>query len=583
VVAADRTRCYLPLPSESGASKGGAADPDASMRRSGVLPTDAVAINESSTGSDHDWRKYLAVWRAHHDDPGSVAVRRLLTLPQDDEVQMTIRRGRVSPKFLPWRAASFTVIQTPHFEILSRANETDSKNVARDLERLYWVWTQMYFPLWAGHAQIAVALADWNPESFPIDEHLARNAASRLSVRQRHRVVLLPDERTYQLTIALPGISAGGSATIDASTGFYSDTLSTSFFFPQSDRAGLAHETCHQLFEEAIDQDARVQNASNRNSRRLPSRTSTINAASAATDEFWLVEGIAGHFESVQFGARLATIGGWDSTRLQYARYQNVIARQPIATIDSLRGNRREVQRRGDLASWYRHAITHTHQAIDANESRDHRAALFRLLAEIYRVDVSDFTSLGPSDAESFTQDTRIDGFLRVDDAHLLAHPITGAASAICLAGCNVSIDGWASLPPLTRIKWFDASRTPITDDHVVRLLGDASRLEQLSLEATRITPEIRGVIGRAIQLRELDLSWTAIDDSVIESLADCQSLETTWLTGTPITDAALNTLLGLKKLSTLDVQRTRISDTGLQRIGARHSQIELNPLQLPD
>jgi len=206
---------------------------------------------------------------------------------------------------------------------------------------------------------------------------------------------------------------------------------------------------------------------------------------------------------------------------------KNVIARQPIATIDSLRGNRREVQRRGDLASWYRHAITHTHQAIDANESRDHRAALFRLLAEIYRVDVSDFTSLGPSDAESFTQDTRIDGFLRVDDAHLLAHPITGAASAICLAGCNVSIDGWASLPPLTRIKWFDASRTPITDDHVVRLLGDASRLEQLSLEATRITPEIRGVIGRAIQLRELDLSWTAIDDSVIESLADCQSLET--------------------------------------------------------
>lgn len=565
--AADRTTCFLPIGIDSPISDSApAASPpisgDAAILKSGVSPTEAFRLGPTSRGGDLDWWRYLEVWRAHHEDPEATAIRRWLTIPQNDEVQVTIRRGRVSPKFLPWRAASFVVVQTPHFEILSRADAKTSNRVARDLERFYWTWTQMFFPLWTGRDQAAIGLANWNPTTESVDDYLSKNATSRLTLRRRHRVVLLPDERSYQMTISHPQIAAGRPSTIAASAGFYSDTLSASFFFPQDDTSGMAHETCHQLFEEASD--------------HARSRTTSLN-----TKDFWLVEGIAGHFESIQTSNRLACVGGWDSPRLQYARYQTLIAQQPIASIAELQGDRREVQRRSDLARWYSHSILQTHFAIDHPSRRPQRSQVYQTLAKIYGVDVSDFACLKQPSDTSRADNDRIDRFLMIDDDHLNDHPIPGSTTAICLAGCEVSLDGWKTIPPLPLVHWFDASRTPIDDAQVSRILVKSSELDQLSLEATKITSNARDTLGRARKLRELDLSWTAIDDSVIESLTADKTIETIWLTGTGVTDASISKLSNCPNLQTIDVQRTRITDTGLKQLQTAIPGLDLNPLQL--
>jgi hypothetical protein len=542
---------------------------DTAILKSGMLPTEALGIDVSSTAGDADWWRYLQVWRGHHDEPATESIRRWLALPLDREFQSSARRGRVSPAFLPWRAGSFAVVQTPHFEILSRVNEEQSNLIARDLERCYWVWTQLYFPLWGGRDQSAVGLADWNPQDASISQYLTDNASLRLASGRRHRVVLLPDQRTFELTISNPQIAAGRPSTVAASTGFYSSALTTSFFFPQSDRSSIAHEICHQLFEEATD---RKRSGA---SKRSPTET---------TNEFWLVEGIAGHFESLQFGDRTASVGGWDSNRLQYARYQSLIARAAIPTIEQLRGDLRTIQQRADLPTWYSAAIMQTHFALDSQfdvgTEPTRRTKLLAMLAKLYDVDVTDFASLGISDDSSSTSDQRMDGFLMLDDSELISHPITGGATSICLAGCEITEAGWASLPPLPRVTWFDASRTPITDSSVQRLVNDSKQLEQLSLEATKITPAIGSLIGNALNLREIDLSWTTIDDSVIDSLAKCKSLETIWLTGTPITDQTVAKLISLPKLMTIDVQRTQITEAGLQRLRTAKPGLELNPLQ---
>lgn len=558
--AADRTKCYLPAPPSAPSQTIAAADQ--SIEQAGVFPTDALFIGASSNGGDADWLQYIALWRGHHDAPESPAIRRWLGLPQSGEVQMTLRKGRRSPLFLPWKAATFAVVQTPHFEIVTRASETDSKLVARDLERIYWVWTQLYFPLWVGRDQTAVSLSDWDPASATADDFLSQHASSRLSVRQKHRVVLLPDEQAYQLTVSIPQIAAGNAATVAASTGFYSDQLATSFFYPQAERSSIAHEVCHQLFEEATDR------------RRS-------GAATATTEDFWLVEGIAGHFESLQYGERLASVGGWDSNRLQYARYQTLIAQQPIFTIDELRGVRAEIQRRSDIAQWYSHAILHTHIGLDSDPSSPSRVGILAMLADLYGVDVTDFASLRGSEHDAEKSEQRADRFLNVGDRELSANPITGDATAICLAACEISDLGWETLPPLPHVHWFDASRTAIGDAAVQRLLVHPKQIDQLSLEATKITPAIGNLIADAAVLRELDLSWTAIDDSVVKSLEECPLLETVWLTGTPITDAAIDSILKLSTLKTIDVQRTKISIAGLQRLRKIRPEIEINPLQL--
>ncbi|EMI53727.1 putative secreted protein [Rhodopirellula sallentina SM41] len=583
--AADRTRCFLPIDAdEDSATTPADADhlaaaenlppadqlsptanlspTDRAIMASGVSPTEAFGIDQSSQGSDTDWLRYLAVWNAHCQTPQSQSIRRWLGLPQNGDVQITSRRGRVSPKFLPWRAGSFAVVQTPHFEILTRADRETSHHVARDLERFYWTWTQMFFPLWTGRDQVAIRLSDWNPQTESADDFLSRNASSRLSLRQRHRVVLLPDERSYQMTISHSQIAAGRPSTVAASAGFYSDSLETSFFFPQEDTSGMAHETCHQLFQEASD--------------RKRSRRITLD-----TDEFWLVEGIAGHFESIQMGDRLACIGGWDSNRLQFARYQTLIARQPIASVTELRGNRLAIQRRSDLSRWYSYAILQTHCAIDAGQRPAMRAQVYRLLADIYNVDITDFPCLRDQGDDVSFDNSRVDRFLRVDDKHLIAHPIPGAATAICLSGCEVTQEGWKTLPTLPNVRWFDASRTPIDDEQVQRIIGDAASLDQLSLEATKITTGIGSTLAKANRLRELDLSWTAIDDTTIRSIVADSVIETLWLTGTGATDAAIGKLTQFKNLQTTDVQRTRISDSGLQRLRSAIPNLDLNPLQL--
>lgn len=574
----DRTKCFIPFHTPSihvdrdeGMSQvieelAERARPDLPISRGGVLPTEALGIDENSPGGDQAWWRYLEAWRSHSTDH-DIAIRRWLGLPLSEEVQVSIRRGRTSPRFLPWKAGSFVVVQTPHFEILSRADTETSKRVARDVERLHCVWTQMYFPFWAGRDQVQITMDDWDPQQLTVAEYFSRKSSMRLSSRARHRIVLLPDAQTYRMTVASPKVAAGASAAIMASEGFYSDTLSTSFFYPRDDLSSLAHEITHQLFEEATDR---------------PRRTKTA----ATTTDFWLIEGIAGHFESFHAGRTVASVGGWDSGRLQYARYQTLIAGQPIASVSELTGNRATVQRMVNLSSWYAQSILQTHYAMDGGlmtGSSLGRAAIYRRLAEVYQVDVSDFASLRESDQSEYDPNPAEQiRFLTVDDAKIEASPTHDGLTSLCLAGCSVTDAGWSLIPAQQRMVWFDASRTPITDENVERILAEGSAVEQLSLEATKVTPAIQNLPSKQKGLREVDVSWTAIDDTFVVSLRNCPEIETLWLTGTAITDSSIDVLVQFANLKTIDVQRTRITGAGLKRLRVAMPQLELNPLQLP-
>lgn len=543
VFAADRTTLFVPRAAEDPAHS------DALEFSQAQFPDQAMGPH-----AEAGWKAYVRLWKAHHADPADRSIRRFLGLPLDDAFTWSARRGRSAPRHLRWTAGSYAHIDTAHFTLFSRATEAPSRRVAEDLERCYWVWTQMFFPLWEGAPQVRAGLADWNADQSA-NEFLEQSSA-RITVRRKMRVVLFRDAEEYQRTLAAdyPGV--------ERSTGFYAIDKQTIFLYAseEDDSATRRHELVHQLFREAT--------------------RSALGRSFPAEDEgFWLIEGIAGYFESLFVTDEYATVGGWDCSRLQFARYRSLVLGDVMPMQELIRDGRIAAQQRSDIARWYAHAIAQTHRLMDGDQSSQ-RAWVYDQLARRYRISNSELAKV---DEEAVLKDSeaRLREYLRVDDDHLRANPVHRRLENLVLAECPISRETVAQLPPSPSLKWLDLTRIELGNDDVARLMPDPSALEQLRLEATAIDAGIAPWIAKTRQLLELDLSWTAIDDSVLEVVENRQAIEVLYLTGSRVTDRSIDAIIAMPNLETVDLQRTGVTEAGLARLKAARPQIEVNPLKL--
>lgn len=502
------------------------------------------------------WAAYQRLWRELAEQPEDPTLRQFLGLPigragDGNQVVVKSARGRSAPRWLGWRSGSYRQVETPHLQIFSRADDAATSEVATDLERLFWAWTQWFFPLWEGRPQVALHLRD-----VPADQTIASVLAgkhARLTPRRKLRIVLLKDAADYARTLggSIPGI--------EQSTGFYSDERQTSFFYPSDSVDAVAsrrHELVHQLFCEAT-------------------RSRLSGDSPGTQSEFWLVEGIAGYFESLLIDQNRASVGGWDSPRLQFARYR-VLGGRDLIPFSQLRGDgRMAAQKQGDLARWYANAIAYTHAFLDGDSVSDRRWVYGQLRA-LYDIPVD-----VPETPEPNAPERALTDYLKVNDAVLKNNPTTRKFNELCLAGCETSSAGLAGVTLGDQCTWLDLSRTAITSADVIRLCPAPAALDQLSLEATAIDDAIHAWIQRAGSLRELDLSWTFCNDETIAAIAGHGQLRTLWLTGSKITDASIPTLIQLQNLESLDVQRTEITPAGLARLKTARPDCKINPLQL--
>lgn len=537
VVAADRTTLFLPL----------APDAKGSESVQGLF-ADVAFGDHASSG----WKSYRRLWQAHHADPANPVIRRFLGLPLKADFESTAKRGRAAPRWLGWKAGSYAQVDTTHFVLYSRANREDSMRVAEDLERCYWVWTQMFFPLWESNAQVSLALKDMGDEVSVVS--FLESNPQRITARRKLRVVLCSDAEEYRKVL-------GATPGVELSTGFYSDKYQTVLLFAsdQDDPATRRHELVHQLFREAT-------------------RSGLGRSQPAANEGFWLIEGIAGYFESLHLGPEVATVGGWDASRLQFARYRLLVGGDSMS-MDELRQDGRETaQARSDIARWYAHAILRTHQLLDGGNVRDRRW-VYDQLATRYRI---------KSDAETEgvgvnwdELDRSVSKFLIVDDQHLSGNLVSYPIQQLCLAGCEVSETGLQTIPVSSSMQWLDLSHLPIGNAAVQRLVPDPGKLEQLNLEATRIDSGLDKWLRRAMNLNEVDLSWTKADDVAMKSLEDAAEITTLWMTGTQISDQSVAVIMRMPDLKSVDVQRSKISDEGVKQLQSGRPQLEVNPLEL--
>tara|TARA_R110002049_G_scaffold27321_1_gene93944 strand:+ start:38132 stop:39940 length:1809 start_codon:yes stop_codon:yes gene_type:complete len=563
--AADRTTCVIPhaadrqaaasshveigpLNSRSQDARSLDANPATarSTHRPGAVFADEAFGDQASDG----WRSYSRVWDAHLADPANVAVRRFLGLPLKSDVEAVPRRGRSAPRWLGWRLGSYSQVDTPHFTIFSRADADASREVAIDLERCYWAWTQMFFPLWEGSAQVSTSLRDVSND-IEIADHL-KSTNARISVRRKLQVVLFRDANEYKRTLgqSMPGI--------ERSTGFYHDQKQTTFLYasPVPDRGTRRHEMVHQLFREAT-------------------RSSLGRDMPAEESGFWLIEGIAGYFESMRLSDSTATVGGWDAPRLQFARHRVFVGGDEMSFAELAADGRLAAQKRPDIARWYAYAIAQTHHLMDRGDAVA-RQWVYSKLAELYKIDCDIAGVKIPGDI-----DRGLKRFLVIDDDSIQANAISYPLKQLCLAGCEVSPMGLSSIPASSSMQWLDLSRLPVSVDDVCRLVPDPSLLEQLSLEGTRIDNSIATWLSGASRLRELDLSFTKVNDVVVDAIERSETIETLWLTGTQVSDEALGAIGSLKGLRYVDLQRTNVSDEALKRLASQYPELQINPLQV--
>jgi len=531
----DRTTCVIP-------QNPGGPPP---LPPAGQFPDEA--FGESASGG---WRAYLRVWKAHHRDPGNEAIRRFLGLPLSPAGEAQPRRGRSAPRWLPWRLGDYLQIDTPHLTVFSHADADATREVATDLERCYWIWTQMFFPLWEGGAQVETLLRGVD-ENVDIVAYL-ESQASRITVRRKLRVVLFRDANEYRQTLGafVPGV--------ERSTGYYSDDRETIFLYVGQgyDVATRRHEMVHQLFREAT-------------------RSSLGRERPGEQTNFWLIEGIAGYFESLRISGGLATVGGWDAPRLQFARYRMLVGGDTMPFDELAADGRQAAQQRPDIARWYAHAITQTHHLLDRGDVSSRRW-IYHQLARMYKI------KDGPAAVDQpLDLDRGLKPFLVVDDVHLRHNKIEHALKQLCLAGCEVSPKGLATIPEMTDLQWLDLSRLPVDTEDLRRLVPVPTSLQQLSLEATRIDPSVATWLAAAHSLQELDLSWTQIGDETLQAIAAGKNLEVLWLTGTQVTDHSIDKIGSLAGLQSVDLQRTQVTQSGLDRLKQLRPDLEIDPLQL--
>lgn len=535
LAAADRTTLLIPLASDS---------PPRELP-AGFFPDEAFGADASP-----GWRGYVRLWKAHYQDPSEPAIRRFLGLPLTRSFEARAKRGRRAPSPMKWAPGSFAQVDTPHFVIYSRAAEAPSKRIAEDLERCYWAWTQMFFPLWEAEKQVSAVLAKM-PSGVPVPEFLKENSA-RITFRRKLRVILFRDAQEYTQTLAreVPGI--------ERSTGYYDNAKQTIYLYAAEvdDASTRRHEMVHQLFREAT-------------------RSALGRDIPGEKQGFWLIEGIAGYFESLHVGQAYATVGGWDASRLQFARFRFFAVGDRMPMAELRRDGRVAAQKQSNLARWYSHAIAQTHHLMDGGDVVARRA-VYRQLAERYKI---------RADLPAVDVDRALDGagdsilrFLSIDDAHLAENPVLDPPKNLVLAGCNVTATGLNQIPPLDHLLWLDLTNAAVGNGDLLRLAPNPESIKQLRLERTQIDSGLGDWLRRASNLTELDLSATRVDDSVVDGISAAGKLSILWLTATGVSDKSIDKLIKLPSLRMVDLKQSKITAAGVARLRAARPDLQINP-----
>jgi hypothetical protein len=435
------------------------------------------------------------------------------------------RKARNPHPSLGWRAGTYWQIRTPHFVVTSQINPNALGPIPSELERILLVWRQIFASSWLSEKEISQLM---------MGQKLRRE-------NTRHEVVIFGSRSEYMRYLKEK------EPQVEITLGMYRSMDRRSYFFgdPQLSMDTLRHEITHQLFQE-----------------QSPARIS------AGDDkEFWLIEGVALYMESLSHHPRYSTVGGWDSPRLQHARYRALLAGSHLPFVELDKMGRATMQQHPDIRGIYSQAAGMMHFLMDHDQGR-YRPWLREKLRGVYGLDPIQLTPSirAPPAAEMDAQ--YMADFLPVHDRDLEQLYGDEVPRKLCLGRSPIRSESLEHLSrcDLSQLLWLDLTECQLSAESM-KWLSSASSLEQLNLQGTAFNDTMMSFLECSKSLRELDLSRTSIANGGLKHLASFSELEVLWLSDTLVSDEGLVALHELKKLRLLGIGGTQITATGKSQV----------------
>jgi len=437
-----------------------------------------------------------------------------------------------------WSAGSYAKVESPHFEITTQGTPELAERVAILAEQIYAVWQQAFLPAWCDPKSLESAILDGKP--FP-------NSSTQLS-DHRFKIVLFKNRDQY--VRGLREIQPN----IGISTGFYHPGSATVFcYWDESVSANvLKHEITHQLFSEA-------------------SRWEPI-VVDSMPKNFWIIEGIALYVESMlvdpAVGCDRVTLGGWDSPRLQPARYRRLHDEFWIPWDEFTRGTSQTFQKGEAVGQHYSQAAGLTHFWMDHSSAS--RSGLIDFLCDVYEQKTEVRPLLFSEDDERMRG--QYDQFLLGAGTLSRTIPPRPVRKDVVLSRTDVTSDVMLGWPTATAVKldWLDLSFTKVDDSMWTNASKGRWDSRRLNVEGTRVSDNSITSIALMIRLEELDLSTCKISDAGLEPIRGHRSLRKLWLTGTNVSDSLVDLLASLPRLEEVELTGTRFTDEGRQELARR-------------
>ncbi len=408
--------------------------------------------------------------------------------------------------FVQWPARSYVRVLTPHFEIESNAEEARIAYLAKELEQAYLIWRQVFYDYWGS----SDAVKRW------ID---GKGTASRS--RRRYRILFFKDRNSYlqQLSPLVPGV--------EVSTGYYDGKAEISFFYDgdKTSEDTWRHELTHQLFRES---------------------GRATNQKAFESQLIWLDEGIATYAESTTKNQHLFgefyTLGGFDSRRIQYARFRRFLEDYFIPSKELSDLGRVQLQQRNDLVKIYSESAGLAEFLMNS-ERGALQPKLNQFLKIMYQGKVKPGRFQSAIGKTFLELDEQYVDFLKIQPSEITRFLIRpDLKTELSLPGVNLNLDDFKAIGKCTRISWLDLSGSRLPNACFSKL-KHCGQLNQLFLNGCQLEEGALTGISSLPNLDEIDLSGSSISKRDLPDLTQASQLKSLNLTRTRITEDGIKFL----------------------------------------